>query len=143
MRLTAALVQVDTENSARLILVNNAGTLGDLTRIDCLPSLASLRTAIDLNVTSASWTTARFLRLLRARAEQSEHVPSEGAPDLVLNISSLAAVQAFPTMGVYCAGKAARDVVHAAAAMELSDFSTRVRAPGSAACGSADMARCR
>ena len=37
-----------------------------------------------------------------------------------MNVSSLAAVQAFPTWGVYCAGKAARDMFTAVGASEMA-----------------------
>ena len=38
----------------------------------------------------------------------------------VVNVSSLCAVQAFESWGIYCAGKAARDMYHAVLAQELS-----------------------
>lgn len=37
----------------------------------------------------------------------------------IINISSLAAVKAFETWGIYCAGKAARDMFHKTLAEEL------------------------
>ena len=39
---------------------------------------------------------------------------------LVVNVSSLCAVQAFDSWGIYCAGKAARDMYHAVLAQELT-----------------------
>eukprot|EP00611_Tribonema_gayanum_P030213 TRINITY_DN832_c0_g1_i3.p1 TRINITY_DN832_c0_g1~~TRINITY_DN832_c0_g1_i3.p1 ORF type:complete len:330 (-),score=142.19 TRINITY_DN832_c0_g1_i3:554-1543(-) len=53
-------------------------------------------------------------------------------PDVVVNISSLAAVKPFPTWGAYCAGKAARDMFHAALAAEHRASQLRVLsyAPG-------------
>lgn len=37
---------------------------------------------------------------------------------LVVNVSSLCAVQAFDSWGIYCAGKAARDMYHSVLAQE-------------------------
>eukprot|EP00559_Dactyliosolen_fragilissimus_P001375 CAMPEP_0184866246 /NCGR_PEP_ID=MMETSP0580-20130426/21522_1 /TAXON_ID=1118495 /ORGANISM="Dactyliosolen fragilissimus" /LENGTH=161 /DNA_ID=CAMNT_0027365829 /DNA_START=588 /DNA_END=1073 /DNA_ORIENTATION=- len=38
----------------------------------------------------------------------------------IVNISSICAVKGFPTMGIYCAGKAARDMFHSVLAKEMS-----------------------
>jgi sepiapterin reductase len=40
---------------------------------------------------------------------------------LVVNVSSLSAVQAFDSKGIYCAGKAAREMYHAVLAQELAN----------------------
>jgi sepiapterin reductase len=108
------------------LLVHNAGSLGEVARIRDLTSLAGLRAAVDANVTSTVWLTALFLRLVRGPLGPHAAGPSSAGwdggapppPSVVLNVSSLAAVQAFPTNGVYSAVKAARDMVHAVVAAE-------------------------
>ena len=76
-------------------LYNNHGTLGPLLP---LPPTASVPPAIDLNVTSCITTSLLF----------AARYPTGN----IVNISSLAAIQPFPTWSLYCAGKAARDMFH-------------------------------
>lgn len=117
------------------LLVHNAGSLGEVARIRDVASLAGLRASVDANVTSTVWLTALFLRLVRgphgprpaaaAAAATATHASGAGGaggapPCVVLNVSSLAAVQAMPTNGVYCVGKAARDMLHAVVAAEAA-----------------------
>ena len=47
----------------RSVFVNNAGSLGPLRRVGDLDSLADIRAAVDLNVTSALFLTSAFTRL--------------------------------------------------------------------------------
>lgn len=79
-----------------------------------LPSLASLRAAVDLNITAAMWLNERFLRLLRDRVGISggshTHSYSSEQDSVIVNVSSLAALVPFRSWAVYCAGKAARDM---------------------------------
>jgi sepiapterin reductase len=66
-------------------------------------------------VTACIWLTSLFLRWLGG-AVATPHTPSSA----VVNVSSLAAIQPFSTMLVYCAGKAARDMLHKGVAEEAS-----------------------
>lgn len=102
----------------RAILVNNAGSLGDLRPISDLPSVLALRRTIDSNVTACIWLTSLFLRWLGGAdgLRPSPHAP----PSAVVNVSSLAAIEPFATMLVYCAGKAARDMLHKGVAEEAA-----------------------
>jgi sepiapterin reductase len=111
----------------RIVFINNAGSLGHLGPCVESPSLADMRANVDLNITSAFWMAVRFARFTK-----------ESAPDTavttIVNISSLAAIQVFPTMGIYAAGKAARDHYHATLAKELKDSKKDIKvlnyAPG-------------
>jgi sepiapterin reductase len=123
---------------SRLLLLNNAGSLGDQTLVSQLPSVASLRAAIDVNVVAPMWLTSLVLRALPALVPAAA-AAGEGAGDsrppsvVVVNISSLAAVQPFKTQAVYCVGKAARDMLHATVAAEAgpgSGLKTLNYAPG-------------
>jgi len=97
----------------KAILISNAGSLGYVGPSSGLASLEELRKNIDLNITSSIWLSSWFLRLF-------------GKPNkefTIVNISSLCAIQPFPTMGVYCSTKASRDMFHAVMAKELDDNS--------------------
>ena len=109
----------------RAILINNAGSLGYLGKCSELSSLTNLKKAIDFNVTSSSWISSQFVRKF------STSQNGKGTCVVVVNISSLCAIEAFSTMSVYCAGKAARDLFHSVLAKEASaDVRVLNYAPG-------------
>jgi sepiapterin reductase len=114
-------------NADHIVLINNAGSLGHLGPCVESPSLADMRANVDLNITSALWMSVRFARLAK------ESVP-DTAVTTIVNISSLAAIQAFPTMGIYASGKAARNHYHATLAKELQGSTKNIKvlnyAPG-------------
>jgi sepiapterin reductase len=117
----------DVPDADHVVFINNAGSLGHLGPCAESPSLAAMRANVDLNITSALWTSVRFARF----AKESS---SETAFTTIVNISSLAAIQVFPTMGIYAAGKAARNHYHATLAKELHGSKKNIRtlnyAPG-------------
>ena len=127
------------------MFVNNAGSLGSLCKLGDVTDMAMLRRTVDLNVTSFLWLTSRFTRLAHSLhgssaaggAEEGVGAASgagsgagagsdgtsaaaSGAPSTIVNISSLAAVQPFATWGLYCAGKAARDMTSQVLAAEAA-----------------------
>jgi sepiapterin reductase len=123
----------------RIVFINNAGTLGPLgpcagimtdsstNNNSEVPrpthSLASFRTAMDLNVTSALWMSHALVHYAMHTLTQHPHDTDAlvSVPPIVLiQISSLAAVQPMPTMAVYSAGKAARDAYTTAWSHESS-----------------------
>ena len=119
----------------RLILVNNAGSLGHLGPMSDVSSLVQLREAIDLNVTSSIWLSSLFLRtfvtpLLNINNNDNNDNNDDDDDNgkdkkrmcTIVNISSLCAVKAYKSMAVYCAGKAARDMFHAVMASEYEQF---------------------
>jgi sepiapterin reductase len=110
-----------------IIFINNAASLGHLGPCVESPSLPDMRANVDLNITSALWTSTRFARFVEERA-------SDTAVITIVNISALAAIQVFPTMGIYAAGKAARNHYNATLAMELKgstkDINVLNYAPG-------------
>jgi sepiapterin reductase len=117
----------DVPDADHIIFINNAGSLGHLGPCVESPSLADMRANVDLNITSAFWTSVRFARFSKESA-------SDTAFTTIVNISSLAAIQVFPTMGIYAAGKAARNHYHATLAKELQGSTKDIRilnyAPG-------------
>lgn len=102
----------------RFIFINNAGSLGPLTNIG-LPdidnnSLMQLSQAINLNVTSCFFLTSEIVRKFK-----TNYFSNFGIEKIdIINVSSLAAIQPFETWGIYCAGKAARDMFHQVLALE-------------------------
>jgi sepiapterin reductase len=99
------------EKFDRTIWINCAGSLGHIGLTTDSRSLEDMEASVDLNVTSSLWCAVRF-----ARFAKHHRVPA-----ILVNISSLAALQPFPTMGIYSAGKAARDSYHTCMAIEVGD----------------------
>lgn len=87
----------------KLILVNNAGSLGEIGHTTSMTesSLEAWQKAIDLNVTSMFWVTRRF----------AQWAVSHSSEAVLVNISSLVAIQPFPTLALYSAGKAVSEAV--------------------------------
>ncbi|XP_060635501.2 sepiapterin reductase [Anolis sagrei] len=106
----------------RLLLVNNAGSLGDISKSFCeLTDAAEVGAYLGLNVTSALCLTAGLLQAFPARP---------GFRRTVVNISSLAALQPFKSWSLYCTGKAARDMMFRVLAQEEPDVRVLSYAPG-------------
>ena len=133
----AGLNEPDPSRYARAVLVNNAASLGHISYTNELPSLATLRSEMDFNFISAMWVSSRFAAVFGARSLKASKEPSnatdtsreeyggrdsDGAaatmriPDasnnLVVNVSSLAALEPFKTWAGYGAGKAGREMFH-------------------------------
>ncbi len=102
----------------RAVLFHNAGSLGELCRWDAMSSLETLRSALDLNVTSCMWMSRRFLEFVRTDVAHEGAAPSLASA--VVNVSSLAALQPFPTWGTYSVTKAARDMMCRVIATEFA-----------------------
>lgn len=96
-------------------LFNNAGSVEPIGETSSLAngSMDELRNAVDLNITSSMWLSSMFTKTFAS--------PSDATSIRIVNISSLCAIEPFPTMAVYCAGKAARDMFHAVLAKEFSE----------------------
>jgi len=110
----------DASNSNKfdqMILINSAGSLGKIGPCWNLRSLSEMQQVMDFNITSSLWVSIRFLRFAMQQQQTQ-------AQTTLVNISSLTAVQAFPSMGLYSAGKAARDMFHACMSQELGGEGT-------------------
>jgi NAD(P)-dependent dehydrogenase (short-subunit alcohol dehydrogenase family) len=99
------------------LLVNNASTLGEvpLPRIDQL-SLETFNTLFAVNVFAPIHLTQHALRLMRRSAD----------PATIVNVTSDAGVEAYPTWGGYGATKAALEHVSRVLAGELAGSNVRV-----------------
>eukprot|EP00752_Nemacystus_decipiens_P010617 g9455.t1 len=129
--------RIDPFRYSRAMLVNNAGSLGHISFASELPSLATLRSEMDFNVTSAFWVSSRFAAVFGARrSDEKGGASSSGEPasstgggavrdvsnNILVNVSSLAALQPFESWGGYSAGKAARDMFHRVIATEQASI---------------------
>uniref|UniRef100_A0A8D0L269 Sepiapterin reductase n=1 Tax=Sphenodon punctatus TaxID=8508 RepID=A0A8D0L269_SPHPU len=106
----------------RLLIINNAGSLGDITRsfVD-FTSPAEVNSYLAFNVTSTLCLTSSTLKAF------------PGQPGLcrtVVNISSLCARTPFKSWTLYCSGKAARDMMFQVLALEEPDVRVINYAPG-------------
>lgn len=106
----------------KLIFINNAGSLGHIGSCTAIPYLQDMQMTFDFNITSALWLSTRMTKFIKRRQPDLEGT--------IVNISSLVAVQPFPSMALYSAGKAARDMFHAATAFEEPTIKFLNYAPG-------------
>ncbi|NXL77112.1 SPRE reductase, partial [Leptocoma aspasia] len=122
-RAGAALRELLQDSSfGRLLLVNNAGSLGDISKsfLD-LTDLQEINTYFSFNISSALCLTSTALRAFGARP---------GCSRTVVNISSLCAQEPFPSWALYCSGKAARDMMFRVLALEEPGLRVLSYAPG-------------
>ncbi|XP_027972156.1 sepiapterin reductase isoform X1 [Eumetopias jubatus] len=110
------------EGLQRVLLINNAGTLGDVSKgfVD-LADPAEVNNYWALNLTSMLCLTSSILKAFP---------DSPGLSRTVVNISSLCALQPFKGWGLYCAGKAARDMMFQVLAAEEPSVRVLSYAPG-------------
>lgn len=117
-----AAKEVSPEDVNHLILVNNAASLGDVSRYaQTFTNMAEVDTYLSLNVSSALSLTAGVLQAFPRRP---------GLQRSVVNISSLCALQPFSSWVLYCTGKAARDMMFRVLAEEEPDLRVLNYAPG-------------
>ncbi|XP_061732778.1 sepiapterin reductase a [Nerophis ophidion] len=110
------------EDIRRLILFNNAGSLGDVSRYSSsFTSMAEVDAYLSFNVSSALCLTANVLQAFPKQP---------GLQRCVVNISSLCALKPFPSWVLYCTGKAARDMMFKVLAEEDPDLRVLNYAPG-------------
>ena len=98
----------------RAVFVNNHGSIGFLGPCAESPSLEAMKSNVQLNITSNLWLSSRFAKLVKQSSESGGTCKAT-----LVNISSLLAVECFPSMGIYGAGKAARDHFHKTMAQEI------------------------
>ncbi|CAK4472515.1 hypothetical protein LEN26_001260 [Aphanomyces euteiches] len=108
----------------RIVIVHNAGSLGEVGRIANVSSPQAIQKHMELNVNSVLWFNKRFL-------EAYGQASSGEKPQIyMLNVSSLNAIEPFATCGLYCVFKAARDMHFRVVAIEEPNVKTLNYAPG-------------
>ncbi|XP_070612890.1 sepiapterin reductase [Erythrolamprus reginae] len=112
----------DGEPPQRLLLINNAGSLGDVSKtFSDFSEPGDVNSYLNFNVTSALCLTASILKAFPAQ---------QGFSRLVVNISSLCALKPFKSWTLYCMGKAARNMMFQVLAAEEPDVRVLSYAPG-------------
>ncbi|NXS52468.1 SPRE reductase, partial [Brachypteracias leptosomus] len=122
-RATDALREVVAEaRPGRLLLVNNAGSLGDISKsfLD-LTDPKEINSYFAFNITSALCLTSSALQAFGKEP---------GSSRTVVNISSLCALKPFKNWALYCSGKASRDMMFQVLALEEPDVRVLNYAPG-------------
>lgn len=105
----------------RAILINNAGSTGDLSKKVGDYTATEIQDYVNLNITS--YISIVYVFTYKKKNHQITHFKrknrtgfirlfSKGVVDrTIVNISSLLAVQAFPNWALYATGKSARDML--------------------------------
>uniref|UniRef100_A0A671KGL0 Sepiapterin reductase n=1 Tax=Sinocyclocheilus anshuiensis TaxID=1608454 RepID=A0A671KGL0_9TELE len=126
-QLDVRCVQADLEKKEvsemdHLLLINNAASLGDVSRFALtFTDPVEVNRYLSLNVSGALSLTAGVLQAFPRRL---------GLRRSVVNISSLCALKPFPSWVLYCTGKAARDMMFRVLAEEEPDVRVLSYAPG-------------
>lgn len=101
------------------ILINNAGSLGDISKKLTSPSsYEDLKKYFDFNVVSVCMLIQHFFNAFKSTRK------------VIVNVSSLAAINQMPYLSLYCTAKAARDMLHKALACEEEGARVLNYAPG-------------
>ncbi|XP_043952089.1 sepiapterin reductase a [Gambusia affinis] len=114
--------EVFNDEMEKIILINNAGSLGDVSKyMKGFTDMAEVDAYLSLNVSSAMCLTARLLQAFP---------PHAGLRRYVINVSSLCALQPFRSWSIYCTGKAARDMMFKVLAEEEPELRVLSYSPG-------------
>ena len=104
-----------------IVVVHNAGSLGNQgTKVTDFDDLQEMQDYFRLNVFSVMLLNSVIVKKVGDKIKNK----------LVINISSLAALQPFETWGSYCSGKAARDSLFKVMAAEEPTWTVLNYAPG-------------
>lgn len=115
-----AFSKVEPSNISHALLVNNAGSLGDVSKRikDESQSAEALQGYFNLNLTSPMFFISKFLQRFK------------DSTCTVINVSSLMAVESYAYFSLYCTGKAARDMMCQVLAKEEPNVRVLNYAPG-------------
>uniref|UniRef100_H3DQZ5 Sepiapterin reductase a n=1 Tax=Tetraodon nigroviridis TaxID=99883 RepID=H3DQZ5_TETNG len=122
-RVVEACQQVFADSMEHVLLVNNAASLGDVSRYTrTFTTRAEVDSYMSLNISSCLCLTACVLQAFPQRP---------GVQRTVVNVSSLCAQQPFSSWVLYCTAKAARDMMFRVLAAEEPELRVLSYAPGS------------
>uniref|UniRef100_H3DR15 Sepiapterin reductase n=1 Tax=Tetraodon nigroviridis TaxID=99883 RepID=H3DR15_TETNG len=114
--------QVFADGMEHVLLVNNAASLGDVSRYArTFTTRAEVDSYMSLNISSCLCLTACVLQAFPQRP---------GVQRTVVNVSSLCAQQPFSSWVLYCTAKAARDMMFRVLAAEEPELRVLSYAPG-------------
>ncbi|CAB9522576.1 Sepiapterin reductase [Seminavis robusta] len=114
--------QFPPSSATHALLINCAGTTGTVGPTSHL-TLTEIEKATRLNLVSKLWVSSRFAQTYSPVC----------ATTTIANISSMCSIKATPTMALYCATSAGRDIFHQVLAQDDDNNNLRVLnyAPGS------------
>ncbi|XP_076470657.1 sepiapterin reductase-like [Babylonia areolata] len=118
---TLESVSAKVTDFQQAVLVNNAGTVKPVVFVRNLPDVRELTEYLNINVSGVIALTSEFLKFFPSLS---------GLSRVIINTSSLAAVQPFKSWAMYCSGKAARDMFFKTVAMEEEDLRVLSYSPG-------------
>ncbi|XP_019954670.1 sepiapterin reductase-like [Paralichthys olivaceus] len=104
-----------------VLLINNAGSLGEISGFENFTDLGMVNSYLSFNVSSALALTAGILQVFPCRA---------GLRWRVVNVSSIFALQALPSWVLYCTAKAARKMMFSVLAEEEPNVKVLSYSPG-------------
>nr|XP_020495714.1 sepiapterin reductase-like isoform X1 [Labrus bergylta]XP_029134315.1 sepiapterin reductase-like isoform X2 [Labrus bergylta] len=117
-----AAAEAFSEDMEHIILINNAASLGDVSRFaKDFTNMADVDSYLSFNVSSFLCLTASILQRFPQRP---------GLKRTVVNVSSLCALQPFSSWVLYCSGKAARHMMFRVLAQEEPDLRVLNYSPG-------------
>uniref|UniRef100_UPI0037E96938 sepiapterin reductase a n=1 Tax=Semicossyphus pulcher TaxID=241346 RepID=UPI0037E96938 len=117
-----ASAEAFSEDIEHIILVNNAASLGDISRFTKdFTNMSEVDSYLSFNVSSSLCLTAGVLQKFPQRS---------GVKRTVVNVTSLCALQPFSSWVLYCSGKAAREMVFRVLAQEEPDLRVLNYSPG-------------
>ncbi|KAE8284755.1 Sepiapterin reductase [Larimichthys crocea] len=118
----SASKEVFSEDLDHIILVNNAASLGDVSRFaKSFTNMAEVDSYLSFNVSSSLCLTASILQAFPQRP---------GLRRTVINVTSLCALKPFCSWVLYCTGKAAREMMFRVLAEEEPDLRVLNYSPG-------------
>ncbi|KAI8368988.1 hypothetical protein BD560DRAFT_130239 [Blakeslea trispora] len=119
-KLLKSLRENDVAPITHAVLINNAGSIGDMSKKVSQYTPEEIQEYMNINVTSYSAIVTGFLQLF-----------NNGLVKLsIVNISSIVAIKEFPYTGLYSTGKAARNMLLQIVATEEPSVRTLNYAPG-------------
>ncbi|XP_045138997.1 sepiapterin reductase-like [Portunus trituberculatus] len=107
---------------SQAFIFHNVGSLGDLKYLADMDDPTYLSSYFNLNIGSVILLNAAFMRLISAISGK--------VTVKVIHVSSLCAVEPFKSWGLYCTGKAGRDMLFRVLAAEYPDIRVLNYAPG-------------
>ncbi|KAI7870327.1 hypothetical protein BDF14DRAFT_1741203 [Spinellus fusiger] len=127
---TISQTEISLPVLTNVTLINNAGTLGDLSKTVADYTPQEIQTYININIASYTALVSGFVRLFKQKPHDPQH-PTPFPPVIsIVNISSLLAIKPFPNWGLYASAKAARDTLLGVVAAEETSVRTLSYAPG-------------
>ncbi|CAB1427891.1 unnamed protein product [Pleuronectes platessa] len=119
---TVRMVKQEAVNEIdHVLLINNAGSLGEISGFENFTDLEMVNSFMSFNVSSALALTAGVLQAFPCRA---------GLRWNVVNVSSIFALKALPSWVLYCTAKAARKMMFSVLAEEEPNVKVLSYSPG-------------